>query len=162
MVDKKAIVNIVEKITQMSKAPCKKTLQKMVYLMEAKGADIGCDYGIHFYGPYSYDLDFAVRELNNDEVLKIEYTDTEHRISVIDDSIGKEYSNEIVDNVIKEYASYSPSDLELIATTLYVFLQSKEIEKVKSGVFKVKGNKYTGEKIDQAIEKLKSTGFLVA
>ena len=44
-----------KKITEINGAPCKKTLQKIVFLIEAKHVNIGCDYGIHFYGPYSAD-----------------------------------------------------------------------------------------------------------
>ena len=62
MVNNHAIVNIVNRITKENAPPCKKTLQKIVFLIQAKQIDLGCDYGIHFYGPYSADLDFAVRD----------------------------------------------------------------------------------------------------
>lgn len=48
MVNSKAIVNIVGRITNSGSAPCKKTLQKIVFLIEAKHIELGCDYGIHF------------------------------------------------------------------------------------------------------------------
>lgn len=160
MTNKEAIVSIVDKITKKNTKPCKKTLQKIVYLIEIKGVDVGCDYGIHFYGPYSSDLDYAVRELNNENVLNIEYTDTEHRISVIDKSFAKGYSNKTVDFIIDKFAKDSPSDLELIATSLYVYSHVKDLKKVVSGVIKIKGSKYSESQIKAAIIRLKDTGYI--
>jgi hypothetical protein len=161
MVNNEAIVSIIRRITDNAGAPCKKTLQKIVYLIEKNKIDLGCDYGIHFYGPYSADLDFAVQELSDDGILGIEYTPTEHRISVIDDSAGNEYSNEIVNNVVDEFSKETPGELELIATALYVYLQVKDVDKVKEGVIKIKGSKYSESRIDGAIKHLKDTGYII-
>ena len=162
MVDKKTIVSIVEEITKKSSAPCKKTLQKIVFLIEAKGVDIGCDYGIHFFGPYSADLDYAVRELCDDGVLKIEYTSMEHRISVVHESKDNHFLDSAIDEVISEFAHDSASELELIATALYVYSQVNNTEKLNLGVIKIKGAKYSETRIDSAINRLKKTGFIAA
>lgn len=165
MTNNRAIVDIVSKITERNSAPCKKTLQKIVFLIEAKHVDLGCDYGIHFYGPYSSDLDFAVRELSDDGILKIKYTPTEHSISVTDAVIGNlhSYDNETVNQVIDEFAKDTPSELELLATALYVYLQAeKDTAKVKPGVVKIKGKKYSEKRIDAAINRLVKTGFIVS
>ena len=95
MVDNKAIVKVISRITKNNGAPCKKALQKIVFLIEAKHVDLGCDYGIHFYGPYSADLDFAVRELNDEGILKIDYTPMEHLISVVGDSFENDNINSL-------------------------------------------------------------------
>lgn len=162
MVNNEAIVNIISRITKNNKEPCKKTLQKIVFLIEAKKIDLGCDYGIHFYGPYSADLDFAVRELNDEGVLTIDYTPMEHLIAVADNSIGEGFNNEIVNEVVDEFSKDKPNELELIATALYVYLQIKDVKRVKEGVIKIKGSKYSDSKIDTAIERLKMTGYIVA
>lgn len=162
MVNNSAIVNIIKRITQKNGAPCKKTLQKIVFLVEAKQVDIGCDYGIHFYGPYSADLDFAVRALSDDGVLKINYTPTEHSISVLDDSVGSTYHNKIVNEVVDEFSKERPSELELLATALYVYMQVKDASRIKKGVLKIKGSKYSESRIDSAIDRLKRTGYLPA
>lgn len=162
MVNNSAIVSIIDKITKNNCAPCKKTLQKVVFLIEAKNVNIGCDYGIHFYGPYSSDLDFAIRELSDAGILQIEYTPMEHRISVIDGSIGADFSDETADSVIEEFSKDSPSELELIATALYVYIQTKDKDKVKKGVLKIKGSKYSETRIDSAIERLIRTGYIAA
>lgn len=161
MVNNNAIVDIISKLTEKNGAPCKKTLQKIVFLIEAKHVNLGCDYGIHFYGPYSADLDFAVRELSDEGILRIDYTPLEHLISVVDSSIGEPYNNTTVDKVIDEFARETPSELELLATALYVYLQLKDVDQVKAGVIKIKGSKYTPQRIDAAINRLITTGYIV-
>ena len=122
MVNSKAIVNIVGRITNSGSAPCKKTLQKIVFLIEANHIELGCDYGIHFYGPYSADLDFAVRELCDEDILKIEYTPMEHLISVVDTDYAGGFNDDKINSVVDEFSKDSPSELELLATALYVYL----------------------------------------
>ena len=162
MVNNNAIVNIIDKITETNGAPCKKTLQKIVFLIEAKHVNLGCDYGIHFYGPYSADLDFAVRDLCDEGILKIDYTPMDHLISVIDHSVVGSYSNEVVDKVIASFGKESPTELELIATALYVYLRTKNKESINAGVKKLKGAKYPDARIDAAINKLIENGYLAA
>ena len=163
MVNNHASVNIVNRITKKNAPPCKKTLQKIVFLIQAKQIDLGCDYGIHFYGPYSADLDFAVRELSDEGILQIHYTPMEHLISVADTSVleREPYNDAIVNEVIDEFAKDSPSELELLATSLYVYLQAKkDVSAVKLGVIKIKGNKYSEKRIDSAIDRLARTGYI--
>ncbi len=162
MANNNAIVSIVEKIAAHNGPPCKKTLQKIVFLIEAKHVNLGFDYGIHFYGPYSADLDFAVRELSDDGVLSVNYTPMEHFISVNNSINIPEYSNPTVDEVIDEFSKDSPSELELIATALYVYLQSRNTDAIKPGVIKIKGTKYTDARIDAAIERLSKTGYIIS
>ncbi len=157
MVNKEAIISIVSKIG----SPCKKTLQKIVFLIEAKGEDLGCDYGIHFYGPYSSDLDFTVYELNNEGKLTIEYTRTEHKISVTEGTVSL-YDNETVNSVINEFATETASELELIATALYVYLSSRDISGILDGVKKIKGSKYSDARINSAINRLNQFGYFAA
>ena len=160
MVNNSAIVNIIERITSISGTPCKKTLQKIVFLIEAKHVDLGCDYGIYFYGPYSADLDYAVRALCDEGILKIDYSPIEHLISVIDNSEVESYSNETVNSVISSFGKESPAELELIATALYVYLQIQNKNGIKDGVKKIKGNKYSDDRINMAINKLIENGYI--
>lgn len=162
MVNNAAIVSVVQKITVKKGPPCKKTLQKIIFLIEAKQVDLGFDYGIHFYGPYSADLDFAVRKLSDDGILHIEYTAMEHNISVLDGEIAKDYSEPVIDDVVEEFGTESPNELELLATTLYVYLKVKDLKKTKEGVIKIKGSKYSRERIDNAIERLKNAEYISA
>ena len=162
MANNSAIVSVIEKITEINGTPCKKTLQKIVFLIEAKHVNLGCDYGIHFYGPYSADLDFAVRELCDEGVLKIDYTPMDHKISVINRSAVSSYSNDTVNEVVSSFAKETPSELELIATALYVFICSKDKDKIKAGVKKLKGTEYPDSRIDAAVNKLIKNGYIAA
>lgn len=162
MVNYNAVLHVIKKITEENESPCKKTLQKMVFLIEAKHIDLGCNYGIHFYGPYSSDLDFAVRELCDEGVLEINYTPLEHRINATKESLSIEYSNERVDGIIKEFAKDSPSELELLATALYVYLIDKKTSEIVSRVKKIKGEKYSDQRINDAIQRLERTGYIAA
>ncbi len=115
---------------------------------------------IHFYGLYSSDLDFAVRELCDDGILDIKYTSMEHKISVADNTFANRYDNQTVNEIVDEFGKESPSNLELLATALYVFLQVRDADKVKDDVVRIKGTKYTGRQIDTAITRLRRTGYI--
>ena len=160
MINRDAIVAIIKMITEKKGAPCKKTLQKMVYLIEAKGIDLGCDYGIHFYGPYSADLDYIVRSLDSEGILSISYSETEHNISVKDDSNCKNYYNDVVNHIVDTFVFDSPSELELIATALYVYRQNKNENKIEEGVKKIKGSKYSSLQIQKAVNLLKKEQYI--
>lgn len=162
MVNRDAIVSIVDQITIKKGAPCKKTLQKIVFLIEAKGINLGCDYGIHFYGPYSTDLDYTIRELNDDGILNIEYTQMEHNISVKDKTSCKKFENDTVTAIINEFGAETASELELLATALYVYIiSSKDASKIENGVRKIKGEKYSDSRIQGAISRLRKTGYVI-
>lgn len=162
MANNAAIISIIKKITEIKSAPCKKTLQKIVFLIEAKEVDLGCEYGIHFYGPYSSDLDFAIHELSEEGALSIQYTPMEHTISVVDSSLYPDYSDSKVDEVINTFGKETPSELELLATALYVYLKLDDVSKIKSNVIKIKGSKYSPARIDAAIKKLQNAGYVAA
>ena len=162
MVNNDAIIYIISKISENYGSPCKKTLQKIVYLIEKKHIDLGCDYGIHFYGPYSSDLDFAVRELCDEGVLEIQYTSLEHRISLTDKSKTPIFSDSNIDTIIDEFAKETPSELELLTTALYAFLIDNNKSAVVSRVIKIKGSKYSIQRINNAVHRLESTGYIVA
>lgn len=160
MVNNTAITYIVKKISDINGAPCKKTLQKMVFLIEKKNIDLGCRYGIHFYGPYSADLDFAVRELCDEGVLEIQYTPLEHRITVSDEAKKNEYHNDMIDEIIAEFAKDTASELELLATALYVYQTDNNKSEVLPRVIKIKGTKYSNQRINNAIQRLEHTGYI--
>lgn len=162
MANYKAIVSIVRKLSSQKGAPCKKTLQKIVFLIEAKELDLGCDYGIHFYGPYSSDLDFAIRELCDEGILDIQYTSLEHRVCAVDGTEEEAFNDPRIDEVINEFGRDTASELELLATALYVFSQLKDSSKIKEGVIKIKGGKYSDRRIDSAILRLIRTGYIAA
>ena len=159
MVNKEAIIRIIKDVSN-SDTLCKKKLQKLVYLVENKGVDLGCDYILHFYGPYSADLDYAVRDLCADGIVNIEYTPSAHKLSLSSTSEKCDYNNETITTVVEEFKKDSPSDLELIATALYVFNVRKDKAKIEEGVRKIKGDKYNTAQINNAINRLTETGYM--
>lgn len=153
-----SLLDIVEEITKENKAPCKKTLQKIVYLVEEKNFDLGFHYVIHYYGPYSSDLDFTVQKLAWDGMLKIDIREDGHIISKNEtDCNDQEHNrNDKMLDIVRQFAKETPSQLELLATTLFVERNSinKTKEKIMHGVTKIKGDKYDKNTIDHAIDIL--------
>jgi len=157
------VIEIVDKLYKQNHVhPIKKTMQKIVYLIQNKGCDLGYDYDIHFYGPYSSDLDYDLQTLNRDDQLLIEYTSMGHKISVQDKAVYDLSNNNIIDEVIVKYGGKTPFDLELIATTLFVQrnLETGDESQIIQGVKKLKGEKYAEKQIKEAFENLEENAFL--
>lgn len=107
-------------------------------------------------------MDFAVRELCDEDILKIEYTPMEHLITVVDTDYAGGFNDDKINSVVDEFSEDSPSELELLATALYIYLKAKDVSAVKQGVIKIKGEKYSETRIDEAIKRLKRTGYITA
>ena len=95
-VDKNAII-----IGQICKdlEPGKKMLQKLMYLISRKGVDLGLNYSIHFFGPYSSKLDNAMHILESYDKLSIDTNGTTHIIrlgnSPIDGELDADDQNKV-------------------------------------------------------------------
>ncbi len=141
--------------------PCKKTLQKLVYLIKEAGESVPFGYGIHFYGPYSSDLDYMVKYLHGHGHLRIDITPTNHNISVTESSTPPRELSAHASKVIDCFADLSPSELELLATTLYVqrSLKATDQQSIISGVTRIKKDKYSLPRIGQAIDRLRDAGY---
>lgn len=168
------LIPIIRKITQVQK-PGKKTLQKLVYLIERKGIKLGFAYSIHYYGPYSSELDYAIHRLEMQGVVTIISDGMTHQISLTEDAgLIREEEVEIldkeqlqkIDEIIAKFATKSAYDLEAITTTDYVAQQLKANgglwaqDSLVEGVRKIKGEKFSQEKIEEAIAILKEEGYL--
>lgn len=140
--------------------PGKKTLQKMVFLIEQKGIDLGYDYGLHFYGPYSGALDAATTFLNADGVIEFDYSGYSHLMSIDEKNFAVEPDGLSaaqlvqIDALIEYFKGQSPSELELLTTAIYAYdhLEDKSKESIISGVQKIKGSKYSNEHIQCSLE----------
>lgn len=155
------VLDIVEKLTVKNEEPCKKTLQKIVYLIEEKGENLGFEYGIHFYGPYSAGLDYAIQNLSAEGQLRIEYQQYGHRLSTPWPPEEEPNSNSIIDQTINVFGKKKPSELELIATVLFVQREtySTDASELIRGVQKIKGEKYSESDILIAIEDLHKNNY---
>lgn len=141
--------------------PGKKALQKMVFLVEQKGIELGFDYGLHFYGPYSSILDAATTFLSADGVIEFDYSGYSHLMSIDEKNFSvspsglnaKQISE--IDNIIERFKGNTPSELELLTTAIYAYdhLDDKSMESVIKGVQKIKGSKYAEGHIRSSLEK---------
>ncbi len=157
------ILDIVRSLERAAgKAPCKKTLQKIVYLLEEAGAGPEFDYTIHFYGPYSADLDYEVQSLASQGILNINYTDYGHLISAgVEGENGWDTLSRRGKEIVSNFGTETPSKLELVATTLFVQRAKKSTDaaQILPGVKKIKGAKYSDREIREAIDELHSQNY---
>ncbi|MDR1736468.1 MAG: DUF4065 domain-containing protein [Oscillospiraceae bacterium] len=157
----KALLAIIQKIkNETGGNPGKKQLHKLVYLMQAKGISLGYEYGIHFYGPYSEELNNDLLRLCINGDVSFQIKGQTHEIEPVDtdESVSVSPENEqVIDSVIRQYKDTSPYDLELITTAHFVAvnLGSSENEILK-GVKRIKGDKYPEAKILQTVGHLKA------
>ncbi len=149
--------------------PGKKALQKLIYLIEKKDLDLKFNYSIHYYGPYSSELDYALHSLEMQGLIDIKAEGMSHKIYLT----GLESDNytllpeekKTIDEVLEVFASLSAHELELITTTDFV---AREIarggnpdsdQEIIEGVKVIKGEKFSPEKIAEAISLLRDHGY---
>lgn len=153
------IAFVIGKIQDISsESPGKKKLQKLVYLIEKKGIDLGCGYGLHFYGPYSAALDAMTADLSDDGIISFDYSGLSHRMSLINAEAAKISSpkrENAVTSVLTRYKDWTPSRLELLTTAIYAYenLEEKTLDSVINGVKKIKGSKYSQDEIVRVIQE---------
>jgi len=151
---------IIKSINEISNnAPGKKALQKLVYLIQEKGVNLGFDFGLHFYGTYCRELDTEATTLGFDEIVKFDYSDKySHKMNVssnfnVEADLPALEIQMILD-VIDKFKNKSPYELELLSTALYVHshIEDKSKNSIIDGVKKIKGEKYTDKEIEDAID----------
>jgi len=154
-------------IKELSKStyPCKKALQKTIYLIQKKGVNLGFDYSIHYYGPYSSKLDNSLYSLVMTGMLDIDKSSRGHTIRLIDeeiiDNVFLQEEKEKIKEVLDAFPIQSAFELEVITTTDFVANNTSDndeniiLEEVKA----IKGEKFTDEKIKNAVSVLKEQGY---
>lgn len=48
----------------------RKRLQKSIYLLQLSGSPLACDYLLHYYGPYSFELASLIDQLNGAGIIR--------------------------------------------------------------------------------------------
>ena len=166
----KRLILIIKEISRIQN-PGKKTLQKLVYLLERKGIKLGFAFSIHYYGPYSSELDYAIHRLEMQGLLKINpkeilLIENDDLICEEEEETLSEQELPIIKDIITKFATKQTYDLEVITTTDYVAQQLKangepwDQDSLVEGVRKIKGDRFTREKIEEAIAILKEEGYL--
>ena len=56
-------------IASVQEVDSRKRLQKSIYLLQLAGCPLRCDYLLHYYGPYSFELSGLVDQLNAAEII---------------------------------------------------------------------------------------------
>lgn len=161
---------VVSKINEFwQEKPGKKILQKIVYLIEQKGVKLGFEYELHFYGPYSSLLDEQIIFLSAEGIIEVEHSGLSHLLSVHDSfqAIPEDISSnqmQKIEEVINHFKGKTPYELELLTTAIYAYnhLQGKSRNDVINGVKRIKGDKYSTDKINTTLEEFDFFGIKIA
>lgn len=146
----------------------KKAVQKMFYFFERKGIQLNLRYGIHYYGPYSSKLDNITRELENEDIIKIDTSGQTHLITMkSSDNIPNVLTKEELKNadfVIQSFAKKSPMQLEALATMDYVankiLYNGASDNEIKMKFKEIKGTKFTEKEISESLGLLHQLKFV--
>ena len=148
----------------------KKTLQKTVYLAQQKGAELGYGFTLHFYGPYSAQLDTDTLCLQAYGEVFCDYQPNGHflepnkpEISVLGEPTIDDTTLELVHSVAARYKDWSPSLLELLATAIYAYkhLDNNSKENIISKVRHIKGEKYSDAEISKVLNEFEFFGIFL-
>jgi len=152
----------------------KKVFQKLCYfLQEAEGVPLGLRFRMHYYGPFSDDLDSRMADLAAQRVLALgELDDGTVEISpgpqISNALAGEEPYREQVECVVKNLGRKGGLRLELLATAHYLgVLQDytgsmSDRHTLAERVRAWKGAKYEPWFIRQAIKELENLGYLAS
>lgn len=159
------VINEISSIT--GHPPVKKALQKIVFLLQTKGINLGFDYILHFYGPYCAELDHETTKLSSDGIINFDYSGYGHKMTVAQEylaSVNTDLSKDalqLVKEVIERYKEKTPSDLELLTTAIYAYehTNAKTQDEVASNVKKIKGEKYNDQEICWALNEFPYFGI---
>ena len=136
----------------------KKVLQKIVYLAQQKGARLDYDFTLHFYGPYSAQLDTDTLCLQAYGEVYCDYKPNGHLLeptkTIRKPNVGSNASA-LVRLVAQRYKDWSPSLLELLATAIYAHrhLENNSKENIISKVRHIKGEKYSDADISKVLDE---------
>ncbi|MBI4642269.1 MAG: hypothetical protein HY790_08520 [Deltaproteobacteria bacterium] len=163
-----ALIGLLQKVDK----PVGKTfLQKGIYILqEGLGEELGYDFRLHFYGPYSQDLANNINFLQDLGLISIDFDPTGYGYQIELTEYGtkffkenlEEYKidesklNKIVSIIGKDYAR----EMELIGTTLYFAKLSNNDGEIKEMVNMVKPH-FNGKDIEMALHKLREENILI-
>lgn len=150
-------------------------MQKLVFLMEPTGVPIGYRYRLYNYGPYSADLasDVTYLETLGGVVVTIDSATNVYRIVPgprRGDLIlkGAEFLGKYqkaIDTVIDRFGQRKARDLELLATTVYLYRQfatDSQSDKRSNLLSQVKAvkPKFSDAEVDTALDELAEQGYI--
>ena len=148
--------------------PGKKMVQKLIYLIERKGVDLGLNYSIHFYGPYSASLDDTLHALESHGIINITISGLTHKISPANRSdyphILSEDEKEINFDVLNYFGNKTAADLEAYTTLDYVahtiLRDEGSKDQVIQDVLKIKSKKFSQNELTEKYQIMKELGYI--
>lgn len=147
--------------------PGKKMLQKLMYLIDRKGINLGLNYTIHFFGPYSSKLNEMIHVLESYDKLNIDTSGVTHIIHKGDIPIEgepDEGEQEKIDFVMEHFSNKSAFDLEAITTIDYVANKmlkgSCNKDEIISKVKKIKGDKFSDTDLTESFQILRQFHYI--
>ena len=146
--------------------PGKKMLQKLMYLIDRRGINLGLNYSIHFFGPYSSKLDDTIHILESYDKLEIDTSGTTHIIrkgSVPIDGQLDRNEQDIVTFVLTQFSKKTAFELEAITTIDYVankMLKESSENEIISKVKRIKGSKFSEDRLKESFQILKKLHYI--
>lgn len=163
------IVEIVQKVTSGGIKLGKIQLQKLIYFLQERGIPLNYKFRIYHYGPYSFGLSSDLDSLDSLKILCVKADSTGYGYQIEkgecsedfydkDTNIAESYKNEI-DFVLTNFSQCDTSEIELRATTHYVYKNQKKTERNTSkenvvNVVKQLKPRFTDEKIASTYDEL--------
>jgi len=156
-----SVAYIIRQIRSLTgEPPGKSSLQKMVYLLQAEGVDLGFPYKPHCYGVFSPGLDAAVSQLIAGGIVRAERKGSSFLLetdgsAAIGTDLGEE-AEEKIERVIVKYRGRKSAELGLLATAHYVNrkLAGQDTSAVVRGVQKIMGRQCGEEAARAAVREL--------
>jgi len=126
--DEKQRMAIIQYLVEHLAQPGKVKLQKATYfLQEAMNVPLGYDFVMHYYGPYSFELDNTLEEMQGRDILKVTVrlypTGKDYEFSPGKNEQGMEFPSGYkakVERVTNFFKSLNAQKMELCATIHFV------------------------------------------
>jgi hypothetical protein len=149
--------------------PGRKAIQKLVYFCKEMGIPLTCSYRMYLYGPYSNEVAQVAQELLADRVISEDgggFVAGPNCATYLDGN-KKEFWPYVdkLDLVLERFQSFTPRELELLATTHFIASSLKAAygkvgEPVIADIYKAKGGKFQPEEIWDAYHRLQKWNML--
>lgn len=136
-------------------------LQKIAYLLEQMGCDLGFEYSYHHYGPFSHDLDRAILDakafgLVKEVVANRKSDGASYSIFELTDGNGSSESSTIrsFKNHIQRFAKSNITVLELASTANWL-TEYEKVDDWQKEIIKRKGVKTRNNRLENALDLLR-------
>jgi uncharacterized protein YwgA len=141
-------------ISSVDAVDSRKRLQKSIYLLQLFGCPLKCDYILHYYGPYSFELAGLIDQLNSAGIIKetpepigpgvVRYRAavTEPGKKALDDFEGTDKGRQLslqMKPFVEQFEDLNSQDswvLELAATVAFYYKDSWNEAQMKTAQFK--------------------------